>query len=191
MPWFRPIRDNVLNPPLMTSESDLKGFDETDFRKGSVVSGWDETAWLRAGDPSHDGRPNDALLDHLGIPVFSARLRAKLDQSGVTNVQYLSVNVFQSDWTPVPGYAIANVLKLVQAVDQKLSDYELFGEDWPGREQEIHFFRKLVIRSAAADNLHIFRLKEYPLYTCVSGLFRDAFEERGFSGYSFHPVEAS
>jgi hypothetical protein len=189
--WFDPFRGNRVDPPQMTGEEDLKGFSEWDFCYGKLVAGWDDSAWLKAPDPSYDGNPSDVLFNHLDIPIFSARLRRALDEEWVTGLQYLPIRVFRSDGTEIPGYSIANVLNLIPAVDHERSEYVLWGEDRPDRAGEIHYFKKLVVRESALFGLNVVRLAEYKLYLLVSEKFKNVFDSRGFTGYSFHEVETS
>jgi hypothetical protein len=142
--------------------------------------------------PDDDGDADDLLQDHIGfLPIYSARLRAALRDAGVTGIQYLPAQVFQSGNVPVEGYAIGNILDVIPALDLAKSRYSLFGDSRLDRKGEIFGLRKVVVRGAGLEGYDIVRLKEYPLYICVSQRFKDKFEAGGFTGYAFEEIEVS
>lgn len=108
---------------LLTSERDLLGFDSYDLETGKHIPDWNPNAFLRSASPKHDGDPEDVLADALGVPVFSARLREALHGAGIApnDLQYLPVRVFKSTGEEVKGFAFANVISRVAAVDYEHS----------------------------------------------------------------------
>lgn len=132
------------------------------------------------------------MQSYLGLPVYSARLRKVLDKSGFTGIQYLPIRVLRADGTPFDGFAIANILNLLPAMDYKKSDYDLYEDDYflPARRGKVRGIRKPVLHSTVINGYDIFRLKEYKRYIIVSKRFRDIFVANNFTGYSFHEVYA-
>jgi hypothetical protein len=190
--WFRVVPcDNAVANPLVVCLVDLETH-EDDLLVGRPVEGWGGTSTFRSRDRGDDGDPDDVLQNDVhGLPIFSARLRAALDASGITGIQYLPVRVLQSDGTPVEGFSIANVTNLVPALDMLRSDYVVFGDERPDRRGEIKGIRRAVLRAPALAGYDILRLNEFDLAICVSERFRDAFVAGRFTGYSFDPVDLS
>lgn len=192
--WYKPIGcDNTVANPFVADSEDLKGLDEWSFYGGQLFEKWDETVWFQAKESKNDGDPDDVLQNALGfLPIFSARLRKALDKAGITGIQYLPVHVLHYDGTPVEGFAIANILNFLPALDIDESDYDIFDNDYflPKRRGKIRGIRKAVLHRTVIERYDIFRLNEFDLHIYVSELFRNVFVANGFTGYSFAEVKA-
>ncbi|RJQ27969.1 MAG: hypothetical protein C4589_07420 [Peptococcaceae bacterium] len=194
MKWYWTVDcANTVEDPLVAGKADLKGFEEWDFRRGQLIENWDGTAWLQVEEPQDDGDPDDVLQSHLGLPIYSARLRKALDKAGVTGIQYLPVRVLHYDGTPIEGFAIANILNLLPALDFEKSDYDLYPDDYflPERRGKVRAVRRPVLRYKVIEGCDILRLKEYKVMILVSERFRNLFVANGFTGYSFYEVKTS
>ena len=111
---------------------------------------------------------------------------ASTEYSG--GVQWLPVRVRHYDGVPIDGYAIANVLHAVAALDRERSDYSVFGPARPDRRGPIWALRRAVLRRAAVEGYDIVRPAEYPLFLAVSDRFKRAFEGARCTGYAFAPL---
>jgi hypothetical protein len=189
--WYWPVTDNCVQTPLRANAADLRGHDLWDFTNGRPLAAWDGSAWYRSGSSAHDGEPDDVLIEHLGIPVYSERLRITLSEAGISGIQHLPVRLFRSDGAEIHGYAIANILNLVPALDLMTSDYTVFGDDRPDRKGQVRALRRPVLKASLVAGLDVFRLEEYELFVCVSELFKTVFELGHFTGYSFRQLEIS
>jgi len=192
--WYDPLEcDNTVKNPFIADSEDLKGVDELDLVRGQLIENWDETAWFKSSKPKLCGNPDDVLQNALGLPIYSARLRKTLDKAGVTGIQYLPVGVFRSNNSLIKGFAIANILSLLPAMDFDKSDYDLYEEDYflLERRGKVRGIRKPVLRSIVIEGYDVFRLKEFNRYIIVSERFRNIFIANGFTGYSFHQVYTS
>jgi len=185
--------DNTVDDPLVTDCDDLKGHDDWDFCEGKLIEPWDGSAWLKATEPEDHGTPDDVLQNHLGLPVFSARLRRVLEQAGVGGIQYLPLQVFRPDGSKVEGYSIANLLNVVPALDRERSDFDVFPAEEPflDRAGQVEGIRKAVLLADAIAGYDIFRLQEYPLTSYASERFKNLFLVSGFTGFGFREVKVS
>lgn len=191
MKWYGIVTcENTVSNPLVVDSADLKGIRHWDLVTGCPIAQWDETAWLASTSADLDGDPDDVLQNYLvRLQVYSARLRAALETAGIGGIQYLPVQIRFSDGSPVSGFAIANVLSVVSALDLERSDYSFYPPDRPERQGQIKALRIPVLRTEALAGYDIIHLKEYPLYLCVSERFRSTFETGEFTGYAFNELE--
>ncbi|REJ90176.1 MAG: hypothetical protein DWQ34_06580 [Planctomycetota bacterium] len=150
-------------------EDDLRGVDYMHLKMGRWQANWDTDASLRAS-PECDGDLEDVLENVLVLPVFSARLREALEREGLGNgaIQYLPVRVFHHDGEEIPGYAIANIINMVDARDRDA--------------------RTLTLRAAALEGHDIARLTDRFPPVLVSQRFADFFRECGFTGAICDPL---
>jgi hypothetical protein len=190
--WYKLVWwDNTIDEPYVSDSEDLKGFDDWDLTSSKYVSNWNEEAWIRCNNPDYDGDADDVLANHLGVPIYSFRLRRVLDESGITGIQYLPVRVLRRDGSEIPGYQVANFLNMVRALDLEKSDYNLYPDEFPERKGQIFTIPKAVLKKEAVSRYDIVRLEEYPLYEAASERFKQAFEEARCTGYSFKKLSLS
>ncbi len=192
MTWFQVAGcDNTAANPLVTDSHDLRGYDEYAFMRGSQFTNWDPTSWLKASRPENDGDPDDALQNHLGLPVYSARLSNALTASGIHEIQYLPVQILRPSGECVLGFSIANTLSVVSALDIAHSDYDTFPDDYflPERRGRIAGLRRAILRASALHGHDVVRLAEFPFDIFVAEAFRSTFDSAECTGYSFVEVE--
>ncbi|MDF9407234.1 hypothetical protein L7E55_02495 [Pelotomaculum isophthalicicum JI] len=192
--WYDPLEcDNIVENPFIADTVVLKGVEEFELVRGQLIEKWDKSAWFQASEPKYDGDPDDVLQNAISPPIYSARLRKALDNAGVTGIQYLPVHVLRPDGSPIEGFAIANILNLLPALDFEKSDYDVFEDDYflPERRGKVRCIRKPVLRRTIIEGYDIFRLMEFKQYIIVSDRFRNIFVANGFTGYSFHQVYTS
>ncbi len=189
--WFWVVDcDNTVPRPYIADQADLSPFEEHDFEVAKAVENWNPQAWFKVTDPEDDGDPDDVLQIHLDVQVYSPRLRAALEAAGIRGIQYLPVRVVRSDGTEVPGFSIANLLNLVEALDISRSKV-LWNPSHYGlkeRRGTIRAIRWATLRASALQGFDVIRLKEYWPSIYVSERFVAAFEAGRFTGYSFHRV---
>ena len=137
-------------------------------------------------------KKNVKLEDHLvnnpqGLPVISAKFRDFLIQQDITNVEWLPVTIVDHQGKAVAKeYVIANVLEVVDCVDQDASDFT-----WNKLEADlIAGFVELVIdESRVPAGLRMFRMKYFPNKIIVDEALRDAIEGADLSACELLPVE--
>lgn len=192
MRWYTPIEcDNTVSDPLVTESADLKGFSPDQLRNGTRLEAWDPSASFSVTRPEFDGHPDDVLQDHIGsLPVYSARLKRAIEELGGTDIQFLPVTINKYSGESIGGLFVANILSVISAVDWHDSIHTRYPEDYriESRRGKVRDLKKPVLLSGAVAGHDVIRLLEFPLYICVSGRFRDAFERTNCTGYSFREL---
>jgi hypothetical protein len=189
--WTVDCTNAVRNPYISNADNfEEHGSQSWQFASGKVIDNWTGELWVKSTKLELDGDPDDVLQCHLGIPIFSSRLREKLEQVISTEIQYLPLKIFRFDNSEILGFAIANILDVVPALDLKRSDYDLFPDDYffEADRGMVRGIRKAVLKSEAVKGHDFIRLKEYDVSIYSSARFKKLFEQNGFTGYSFHEV---
>jgi len=184
--------DLKIKNPLVVDGADLKGKNEWwYYAQGRPIEEWDESVWFRVTKRKNEGELQDILPNHLGLHIYSARLRAMLEKNAVNGIQYLPVRIFRYNGEEVIGYAIANILNLLPALDLKESSYGVFPDDdfLPERRGKIRWITNVVFRRSVVESCDVFRLQEYEVKIIVSEKFKNIFDSGCFSGYSFDEVK--
>lgn len=191
--WYWAIScDNTVDNPLVVDSAEL-GVDPEDISCGERLERWGELARLSVTKAQNDGVPDDVLQNHLGLPVYSRRLRAALEASGIRGVQYLPIRVFRPNGEQISGFSIANIVEKRQALDRLRSDYDVFPDDYflLERRGNVRGIRRAVLRAEALADCDIARLDEFPSSVYVSERFKAAFEAVRCTGYAFREVRTS
>jgi hypothetical protein len=193
MNWYHVIRhDNAVANPYVAGTGDLMGVDQENLWSGISITNWNEAAWIKAETAEDDGDPDDALQSFLRPPIYSARLCKALEDAGIGGIQYLPIHVLRPDGAEIPGFAIANIVNLVEgALDLERSDYDVYPPDYflPERVGRVRGLRIPVLRGEKLQGLDIVRLAEYEAPFYVSERFKESFENAGCTGHSFREVE--
>jgi len=191
--WFDAIAcDNTVANPYVADDGDL-GMEDWLLRRGERVENWPANAWIKAAKPADDGDPDDVLQSYLGVPIYSARLRAALEEGGVgCDIQYLPLRVLRPNDEEIEGFAVANITTVRDALDRKRSDISLFADNFtaPSKRGQISAVRKAVLLGNRLAGCDIFRPEGYRVACYVSERFKTVFEKGGFTGYSFREVLA-
>lgn len=177
--WYKVVWwDNTVEDPYVSNAGDLRGFDAWHLRSGKMISGWDNRAWIQCSDPDYDGDPDDVLANHLGVPIYSFRMRRALEDAGITGIQYLPIRVLHRDGSEIPGYHVANITNKVNALDLTRSEYSVFPEEYFIQEDrgQISSLQRAVLRAEALIGLDVLRLQEFLVFEAVSERFKEAFE---------------
>jgi len=192
--WYWVIQNSsVLDDPFVGDTGFLGEFDDADLHCRGEVLSWANAAWVASSTADNDGQPDDALQNCFGLPVFSIRLQKALSENGILGIQWLPIRVRQSNQLAVDGYAIANILACVSALDVKRSKLSRFKEDWivPERRGQISAIQKAVLIRRVVNEFDIVRLCEFPPAMYVSEKFRRTFIKGGFTGLDFVEVALS
>jgi hypothetical protein len=182
--------------PFQTEDEDLCGFDSYDLEIGKRIRGWNPNASLRSKRRKNDGVPDDVLLEHLGVPTFSRRLRDALKNAGVgkKDLQFLPVRVFKSTKKELEGYAFANVVTRIAALEYNRTDWgplppdEEEGIDPDTGKPKVQAIRRAALVAAKLKGHDVIRLVEFFPPVFVSERFAEVFRDGNFTGATLTPV---
>lgn len=170
---------------------DLEGHSDTDLELGKPIDRWEGIGWFAASTVELEGPLEDVLKTANLLPVVSARLKSTLEANRIGGVQYLPVTIYDSADHVLATYYLANTLSVIDALDEKRST--LRRRTYRKRDgtvlDYIAWVSRTVFRASAVQGHDIIRLSNYsgPIY--VSNKFREVFEQNGFTGISFLPIE--
>lgn len=193
MKWYWVITSsNTVENPLVTDNDNLDGR-EDEFVMGKT---WHETQQplrLEASKPENDGLADDALQNHLDLPILSSSLQQTMIAEAIRGTQMVPIELVRPDRTKIEGYAILNVLCRRDALNRSRSDFELFPEDYvlPQRRGMVRAVRRPVLDARSLLDTDFVRLNEYPFQLFVSERVRDLFEKGRFTGWAFREVEVA
>jgi hypothetical protein len=181
---------------LQTSDEDFCGFNYCQLKLGKRIRGWNTEAWIRSRRRRDDGAPDDVLSEHLDIPTFSRRFRTALKKAnvGTKDIQYLPVHVFKSTGEELDGYAFANVVSRIMALDYKRTDWGPLPPDpdepidpETGKLQVQGIWRAALIGAKLVGH-DLIRLREFFPTVYVSERFADVYCSGNFTGATLTPV---
>jgi hypothetical protein len=186
--------ENRVPQPLITTRDNLFGVTWYDLEIGMAQVHWNASSILYSDEKECDGDPDDMLANDLGLPVFSERLRKELAKAAIAteDFQFLPVRVALSTGREFGGFAIANILSRVPALDPDHSFMLDIDEDEidPLTEKaKVTGIGRAALRADALQNHDVIRLLEFFPAIYVSRRFRDIFNQNGFTGATFYPLE--
>jgi hypothetical protein len=198
MKWYDLLMgdENRLEHPLLTSEEDMFRVDAYDLKIGKQLQSWDMRSYLRSTSVEDDGEPDDILGEHLGVPTFSTRLQKALAHEGVgtKDVQYLPIRVMKSTGEEISGFAIANIIARVPALDYDkcfmLDQHKTRLDPLTGRP-DVTGIGKIALKAEPLTGHDIIRLLEFFPPVLVSERFANVFRKGKFTGAIMTEVRIS
>jgi hypothetical protein len=191
MRWYHILRfGNCAEGSLTIGEGELAGIETWELEQGVPVTSWSAPV-LRGVDPAEDGAPDDALVNHLGLPIFSPRLQGALADGVRARIQYLPVRLIRCTGAEVDGYSIANILDTRIALDRERAEFSTFPPDYflPERRGKISGVKTFVLKAESLINCDLIRLHEYKNAIVCSEHVKLLFDKNGFTGWGFRPVD--
>ena len=193
MKWYWVITSsNSVDDPLVTDSDNFAG------RESLLVLGRpfpqpQEPLCLTASQQRNDGTPDDALQNHLALPIISARLQITMRAANIRGVEFVPLELRRPDGTRIDGYSILNVLHRREGLNRRKSDFDVFPEDYvlPQRRGMVRALRRPVLTSQCLSGTDLLRLDEYPFQLFASERLQGMFEKAGFTGWSFREVEVA
>jgi hypothetical protein len=169
----------------------LSGFVSAD---GVEVLRWDCGYGRRIQEPGplfakilKAGREIDLDFNTWNTMVVSAKARGILEEWAPAAIQYIPVSISDSSQP----YFVANVIQLVDCLDETLSLVRRFEPNnpvRPDRAGEIWSVMDLRIEASRADGCHIFRIAKYDQAMIVSEKLKGALESAGTTGFIYVDV---
>jgi hypothetical protein len=161
------------------------------FWTGNPLGESIQDLWVNATTVEHDGTPDDVLQTYMNLPIFSRRLREHLGHAGILGIEYLPLKVYASTGFELDGFAIANILNRLPALDLDQSRYSVFGPEFGEKAGKLRGLIRPVLRARSLSGLDILRAEEYEQRIFVSEHFKKTFETGHFTGYSFRQVRVT
>jgi hypothetical protein len=193
--WYRLSKsydENRVKHPLQTSEDELFGVTPFELQQGRRIENWNPNSSLRSASPADDGEPDDVVCESLGLPTFSGRLQKALREAGIgiNDIQYLPIRLFQSTGEEIKGFAIANVVTRLEALDRERC--VLLGEgaqiDPLTGKPAVTSIGRIALQGAALQEHDVVRLAEFFPPVLVSERFAKLFHEGEFTGAILTPL---
>lgn len=160
---------------------------------------WEFDMWqFVRGEPSSETRPlfvsyqrrgerRDWTFASLGTPIVTSRVAELLSGIEGINVQFVPVTVEGEE-----GFFVANVLDVVDAVDEALSEGERVGPDEPSRTPGTwRMIDRLVLRSDALTGRHLIYPKSWRNQLCVSDTVVQTLKSHSVTGLSYRKLDLS
>ena len=192
MNWYHVISGDENRVPkcFMAIEYELFGRSRIDVEIGRTVNDWNPETRLWSSDQKWDGAPDDMLANSLGWPIFSWRLQDLLAQNGIgaTDIQYLPVRIARSTGEEFPGFAVANVITRIPALDREHSFLLSVDEqeiDPLTGQPNVTGIGKAALKSKLLEGHDVIRLTEFFPSLFVSERFVKAFNANKLTGATF------
>ncbi len=191
MKWYQVVEcDCTVKNPLICNFSNLEefGFSGNNFMIGKKILDWKNGIFFKA---ERDGDPDDALQNHMMIPIFSPRLMEELDFNKIDGIQYLNIDILISAEKVVSGFVIANITNFVSAFNYNKSVYSIFEKNFPNQNVigKISRVKKFVLDKDKLLGFDVIRLVDYKRRFFVSEKIKKIFKKNKFTGYSFVEIE--
>jgi hypothetical protein len=198
--WFKLIMsdDCASENAIFPDSIDFNGVEVEELRRGKRFDQWKPKSVARSTATSRDGNAVDVVFAGLAmVPLFSPRLQQTLlaKSVGVHDIQYLPIVICQSTGESITGFAVANVVSRVAALDR--ARCFLLDEDESEIDPETHLAKissvgKLALRNVPGLFEHdVVRLIEFSSAILVSERFVNAFRACRYTGAHFSELDIS
>lgn len=177
--WFQ-----LVNDPVHYGKNSVWFVEMPDGELDGVMDGVQIPNWTvaRSFYPRGPLRAQDFMLDLDGWPVFSSRLQSSWDDQYPGTIQFLPLLLSHKDGTnPVSGYAIANILPLIDCLDRIRT--KASNDDWTPRSNgTVRALHPFCLRRSAIQNYPILRIRDSPAPIIVRADAAHLLESSGFTG---------
>jgi hypothetical protein len=132
------------------------------------------------------------------IPVYSSKLRATVENEVDNEVQFLSIHVrHKRSGREIPGYYIANYLRVIDCLDRGLSHYQIWTKEnllyWEERPHKLGKFRDVsnaVLSRGAIGDVQLFRVWGWEMMTVIREDLKIKIEQAHITGCLFTELES-
>ena len=182
------------HPLLWYLDIQLIDLETWDLMAGHGIENWNLTTTAYYEDEvAHTDFPftgND-------LPVYSPRLKLLMERLAATEIQFLPLQIkHKHRSSEVQGYCLANYLRLIDCLDRKRSEYQVWTRDnllfWEKRPWMLGTFRdvtRAVLDTTQLGDVRAFRLWGWEMMAVVRGDVKQAIEEAGMTGCRFTEIE--
>ena len=192
MNWYQLISGEENRVPnfFMATQEETFGRRSIAPQIGKTIDDWNVETHLWSDEPEWDGMPDDMLANALGWPIFSQRLRSVLahGEIGTRDIQYLPIQVTRSTGEELPGFAVANIITRLPALDRDHSfmlsvDHDEI--DPLTGMPNVSGIGKAALKSDLLHGHDVIRLLEFFPSVFVSERFVKIFNKNKFTGTTF------
>jgi len=128
----------------------------------------------------------DYLGNSYGWLIFSANFINKTNNLINESIQYLPITIRdKKNNTKLLGYHVANVYKVIDALDLENSKYDLFELD----DEKILSVEKYALKKEVIEGYNIFKLENDTIPTFISEDLKNKIEENNLTGFQFLEVK--
>ena len=176
--------ENDDNYVIVTSNNNFEDYDNK-IVKGEFVNDWNKE--IKFEYNIEDGKIfTDYLASDNGWVIVSKKFRDIMKEITKECIQYLDINIVNSmTGEEDKSYKVANIIKLVDALDLENSTYDFFELD----DEKILSVEKYALKKEEISNYDIFKLEGETIPIFVSERFKKIVEENSLVGFKFLEVK--
>ena len=185
MRYYKILLDDSQDNDVICFCEDTHGIDQYHPLKGNLIQNWANDIKFYFNLIDGD-RLTDYLSNNLGWFIVSTRFKDILTELGVKEIQYLAINIINSeDNKEVNGYYVANVLNVVDALNLENSDYSVV--EFEG--EKIYSIRKFAVNNDKVNNIDLFKLKGQEISLFASESLKALVDKNKITGCDFLEIK--
>lgn len=165
--------------------SGMVNLDQYIVCEGNKIETWN-TEITFDFNPDEGKVETDYLGNSYGWLIFSENFINRTNHLVNNSIQYLPITIEnKKNNTILVGYQVANVYKVINALDLENSKYDLFDLD----DEKILSVEKYALKKEVIRGHNIFKLENDTIPTFVSGELKNKIEENNLTGFQFLEVK--
>jgi len=166
---------------IMAYHSELNDLDMYVVSRGRIIDNWNSNITFNY-DLSEGNVITDYICNDLSWLIISDRFKRTMEQSGVSGIQYLNVNIIDKNNNESLGeFYVANICNLIHGIDMDKSGYIDCGNN-------IKVFVTPVLKADKVLNYDIFRLIESETEIFISEKIKKIIEDSKLTGFDFTKI---
>lgn len=187
MRYFKLMYDYERDDKYVNCDNgDIGNMNEYEVSEGCRIDRWDKVTF------KYNSNEGDILSDYLanvyGWLVVSDAFRKLTHNIIQDQIQYLPIRLVESNTKrEIDSFSVANVVKLVDALDLEKSKYDIFELG----DRKIIDVEKYALKKEIIKDCHIFRLQDDTIPIFVSETLKKVIEENNLLGFAFLEVDVN
>ena len=187
MSYFKLLKDYTNEKEVFCTCENTFGWQQYELSEGNQISNWNKEITFYYNPVDGDQVP-DYIHNNLSWFIVSPLFETILKEINSEGVQFLPIKIKNlEDESSIPGYSVANVVNVLDAIDYENSTYSVFELD----NEKIYDITKYALKKEEIKGKDIFKLKgdEIPIF--VSGTVKELIEKNNITGFDFLEVEVT
>lgn len=161
------------------------GVNQYDITKGQIINNWNKDITF-VYNPNEGNIPTDFLANSYRWLIVSEKFQKIMEKHIGDLIQYLSVKIFNKESkVALTGYKVANIVSVIDALDLKNSEYDIFEID---ENEKTIAVKKYAIKGKEVKGKNIFKLKNETIPIFVSEEFKNLIKTNKLTGFDFLEV---